>query len=1090
VVPPTASPTMKRHPFALVPAAAAAVFALAPAGVTQEDARLLRYPHVQGETVVFTKGGDLWTASMKDGVARRLTSFDEGLEVFGRISPDGARVAFSGEYGGTRQVFVVPIEGGTPKQLTHYPDVGPMPPRGGFDNLVYDWTPDGAHILVKSNRTPYGQRVAKYFLVAADGSGIEQPLQIPEGGPATLSPDGSKLAYNIISREWRTWKRYNAGRAQDVHVYDLAADTVEQLTTFDGTDNWPMWLGDRIYFTSDRNGTLNLWCRELADGTERAVTEYTDHDVLFPARGDTGIVFERGGDLYFMERGTEQVSRLSIQLADDAPWTRPVWKDGSRAFGDYSPDPAAKRAAVEFRGDLFLVPAEHGEALHWTQTPSRRERDPEWSPDGRHVLFLAEHGDRYELFVKGVALGQEVRLTDASSAWIQSAHWSPDSTKILCTDNAGELFTVDVANRKRRVLDRATEDVVRGAQWSPDGRFICYTKTASNGYSAVWIAATDGSSAPVQVTSDDWDDGSPTFDPDGRYLYFVSARDYRYRPVEGLDTRLYALMLRSDAPHPLAYRDDLEDSEAAAPQPDADHELRIDFDGIREREVVLPLPTADRYYGLLGVEGGFLYATGGSMWRYDVDTRKGEKVLDGVGSAAPTADRKKLVYRHSGKLCIAAARPGQALGRDPMQTDGIRLRVHPPTEWAQMYGDAWRIMGDFFYDPQMHGVDWAAMRAKYAPLVAHVSHRSDLDFLLGELIGELNCGHTYVQPGETPAVERIDVGVLGCEFEADRGHVRIARILGGENWHESTRNPLLEPGVDVHEGDYLLAIDGVPLSAEDDPFRQLEGKAGVHVELTVHSRPSMHGARRVMVRTQSSEVALRYVTWVQRNRRIVDELSGGRIGYVHAPNTAIDGHRELYEGWQAQARAKDAMIIDDRYNGGGFVPVDMAQAIGQPMLNYWARRHRALAPTPEHAFEGPRVMLINGYSSSGGDAFPYYFRKLGLGTLMGQKTWGGLVGYSGTPGLIDGGGLAVPNFAFVNTDGEWDVEAYGVEPDVEVFDDPTLIQAGREPMLEAAVARLLEELEANPKPARPAVPTGPDRRRLVDQSNAPFRRGR
>lgn len=1090
MVPPTASPTMKRHPFALVPAAAAAVFALAPAGVTQEDARLLRYPHVQGETVVFTKGGDLWTASMKDGVARRLTSFDEGLEVFGRISPDGARVAFSGEYGGTRQVFVVPIEGGTPKQLTHYPDVGPMPPRGGFDNLVYDWTPDGAHILVKSNRTPYGQRVAKYFLVAADGSGIEQPLQIPEGGPATLSPDGSKLAYNIISREWRTWKRYNAGRAQDVHVYDLAADTVEQLTTFDGTDNWPMWLGDRIYFTSDRNGTLNLWCRELADGTERAVTEYTDHDVLFPARGDTGIVFERGGDLYFMERGTEQVSRLSIQLADDAPWTRPVWKDGSRAFGDYSPDPAAKRAAVEFRGDLFLVPAEHGEALHWTQTPSRRERDPEWSPDGRHVLFLAEHGDRYELFVKGVALGQEVRLTDASSAWIQSAHWSPDSTKILCTDNAGELFTVDVANRKRRVLDRATEDVVRGAQWSPDGRFICYTKTASNGYSAVWIAATDGSSAPVQVTSDDWDDGSPTFDPDGRYLYFVSARDYRYRPVEGLDTRLYALMLRSDAPHPLAYRDDLEDSEAAAPQPDADHELRIDFDGIREREVVLPLPTADRYYGLLGVEGGFLYATGGSMWRYDVDTRKGEKVLDGVGSAAPTADRKKLVYRHSGKLCIAAARPGQAVGRDPMQTDGIRLRVHPPTEWAQMYGDAWRIMGDFFYDPQMHGVDWAAMRAKYAPLVAHVSHRSDLDFLLGELIGELNCGHTYVQPGETPAVERIDVGVLGCEFEADRGHVRIARILGGENWHESTRNPLLEPGVDVHEGDYLLAIDGVPLSAEDDPFRQLEGKAGVHVELTVHSRPSMHGARRVMVRTQSSEVALRYVTWVQRNRRLVDELSGGRIGYVHAPNTAIDGHRELYEGWQAQARAKDAMIIDDRYNGGGFVPVDMAQAIGQPMLNYWARRHRALAPTPEHAFEGPRVMLINGYSSSGGDAFPYYFRKLGLGTLMGQKTWGGLVGYSGTPGLIDGGGLAVPNFAFVNTDGEWDVEAYGVEPDVEVFDDPTLIQAGREPMLEAAVARLLEELEANPKPARPAVPTGPDRRRLVDQSNAPFRRGR
>lgn len=1081
---------MKRHPFALVPAAAAALFALAPAGVTQEGARLLRYPHVQGETVVFTKGGDLWTASMKDGVARRLTSFDEGLEVFGRISPDGTQVAFSGEYGGTRQVFVVPIEGGTPRQLTHYPDVGPMPPRGGFDNLVYDWTPDGTHILVKSNRTPYGQRVARYFLVPADGSGMERPLQIPEGGPATLSPDGSKLAYNIISREWRTWKRYNAGRAQDVHVYDLAADTVAQLTTFDGTDNWPMWIGDRIYFTSDRNGTLNLWCRDLTTGTERAVTEYTDHDVLFPARGDTGIVFERGGDLYFMARGTEDVRKLSIQLADDAPWTRPVWKDGSRAFGDYAPDPAAKRAVVEFRGDLFLVPAEHGEAVHWTKTPSRRERDPQWSPDGRHVLFLAEHGDRYELFVRGVAFGQEVRLTDASDAWLQSAQWSPDSTHILCTDNAGALFTVDVASRARRDLDRATEDVVRGAQWSHDGSHVCYAKTSANGYSAVWIARADGKSPPAQVTSDDWDDGSPTFDPSGRYLYFVSARDYRYRPVEGLDARLYALLLTKDAPHPLAWRGDLGDASGAADETDADDGLRIDYDGIQAREVVLPIGTAERFYGLLGVEGGFLYASGGSLWRYDLDGRKGEKVLDGVGGATPTADRKKLVYRHAGKLCVAAARPGQAVGRDPMQTDGIRLRVHPPTEWAQMYGDAWRIMGDFFYDPEMHGVDWAAMRAKYAPLVAHVSHRSDLDFLLGELIGELNCGHTYVQPGETPAVERVDVGVLGCEFDVDRGHVRIARILGGENWHESTRNPLLEPGVDVHEGDYLLAIDGATLSASDDPFRLLEGKAGAWVELTVNDSPTMHDARRVRVRTQTSEVALRYVTWVQRNRRIVDELSGGKIGYVHAPNTAIDGHRELYEGWQAQARAKDAMIVDDRYNGGGFVPVDMAQAIGQPMLNYWARRHRALAPTPEHAFEGPRVMLINGYSSSGGDAFPYYFRKLGLGTLMGQKTWGGLVGYSGTPTLVDGGGLAVPNFAFVNTDGEWDVEAYGVEPDIEVFDDPALIQAGREPMLEAAVAHLLEALEANPKPARPPVPAGPDRRGLVDQGTAPFRRGR
>jgi tricorn protease len=921
---------------------------------------------------------------------------------------------------------------------------------------------------------------------------MEKPLQIPEGGPATFSPDGSKLAFNIISREWRTWKRYNAGRAQDVWTYDLTGNRLEQLTDFDGTDNWPMWLEDRIYFTSDRNGTLNLWCYDTRTRTERAVTSFTDFDVLFPARGDTGIVFEKGGELHLMERGSERVRRLEIRLADDAPWTRPVWKDGGTAFGAFTPSPSAKRAVVEFRGDLFSVPAKDGEVVHLTATPSRRERDPQWSPDGRRLLFVAEHGADYELFVRSFDKGQEIRLTEATGAWILSAQWSPDSSAVMATDNAGRLWTVDVSNRRRTILDTAGEDVVRGAQWSPDGRFVCYTKTSANGYSAVWIARADGSTPPVQVTSDDWNEGSPTFDPAGRYLYFVSSRDYQYRPTEQLRDRIYALLLRADVEHPLGYREDLEGGAPSSKDDKAKDEsakVEIDFEGLAAREVVLPVGSGN-YYGLVGIEGGLLYAGNGGLWRYDLDGRESKRVLEGASGWALTADRKKLLYRHAGKLCFGGTTAGQTAGQNPLPTEGIRLRVQPTTEWAQMYTDAWRIMRDFFYDPAMHGVDWDAMHAKYLPLVEHVAHRTDLDFLIGELIGELNCGHTYVQPGETPGVARTEVGVLGCELEVVDGRYRIAFVFDGENWDESTRNPLRDPGVAVAAGDFLLAIDGHELHATDNPYRLLEGKAGQWVELTVNGTPRPHGARTVRVRTARSELGMRYLTWVNRNERIVDELSGGRIGYVHAPNTAVEGHRELFEGWQAQARQKDAMIIDDRYNGGGFVPVDMAFSIGQPILNWWARRHRELAPTPDHAFEGPRVMLINGYSSSGGDAFPYYFRKLGLGTLMGEKTWGGLVGYSGTPTLVDGGGLAVPNFAFVNTAGEWDVEAYGVDPDIEVFDDPTAIQAGREPMLEAAVRHLLTELEKNPPKPRPPVPQGPDRRGLVDQAQAPFRRGR
>ncbi|MFO1050598.1 MAG: PDZ domain-containing protein [Planctomycetota bacterium] len=1051
-------------------------------------ARLLRFPHAQAGKVAFVKGGDVWIASLSDGVARRLTSFDDGFEVMPRIAPDGKTVAFSGEYSGSRQIWVVSSEGGAPRQLTWYPDVGPMPPRGGYDNLPYDWTPDGRFVVVKTNRTPYSERNGRYYLVPADGKGLEQPLQIPEGGPFSLSPDGTKLAYNPIDREWRTWKRYTGGRAQDVWIYDLLQNRTERITDFPGTDNWPMWVDDRIYFTSDRTGTLNIWCYELGSKVTRQVTDFHDFDCLFPSRGDAGVVFEHGGDIWLMERGTEKVRKLSITLADDEPWTRPQWKDGGSGFGEFAISPSGARAVVEFRGDLFSVPKENGEAVNLTQTPSRRERDPQWSPDGSQVLFVAEAGDDYELFVRNFEHGQETQLTRGTGSWILDAQWSPKSDRIAVTDNAGDLFVVEVATRARTLLDRGIEAPVGQMQWSADGSWLCYTKQSPNGLDAVWLCPSD-KAEPFQVTDDDWDDGAPSFDPKGRWLWFSSARDYVHGPAPHLDRRLYAVILQKDGKSPTAPREDMEGAKKDEAKK-GDEKLHIDRDGLHDRIVVLPLPSGGAYGFTLGLDDGVLYHDGSGFSKWSVDSRKSSPVLGSVFGASFSPDRSKMLYRSGGQLCFANVAPGQQAGSNPLPTGGIRLRIDPRTEWAQMYGDAWRVMRDFFYDPKMHGVDWVAMREKYRPLVAHIAHRSDLDFLLGELIGELNCGHTYVASGQLPSVDRVDTGVLGCEFEIVDGRYRVKSIFAGANWDEGTRNPLRDPGVSVKVGDFLLAVDGHELSGDDNVYRLLEGKAGRMVDLLVNDKPLSFGARTEKVRAARSEQGLRYITWVEHNRRIVDEMSHGRIGYVHTPNTAIEGHRELYEGWLAQARTKDAFIIDDRYNGGGFIPDDMAFRIGQPVLNYWSRRHRQLAAAPNNAFVGPRVMLINGYSSSGGDAFPFYFRKLGLGTLMGQRTWGGLVGYSGTPGLVDGGGLAVPGFAFVNTNGEWDVEAFGVEPDIEVLDDPTQIVAGKEPVLEAAIRHLLTELEKNPPATRPAVPEGPDRRGLVDPGSSPFRRSK
>jgi tricorn protease len=1050
---------------------------------TGEETRLLRFPHINGSRVVFTYAGDLYLAPLSGGTASRLTSH-EGLEIFARFSPDGEWIAFSGEYGGTRQVYLIPATGGTPRQLTFYPDVGSMPPRGGYDHLVLDWTPDGKKILVRANRTPFGQRVGRYYLVDPWNGGLETPLEIPEGASgATYESGGTRLAYNIKSREWRHWKRYEGGRQQDVWIYDLAGHTSERITTFAGTDNFPLWVGDTIYFVSDRGAgrKLNLWAFDVASREMAQVTRHDEYDVNWPSRGEGGIVYENGGYLYHLDPTTNRSLRIPVTVTGDRPYTVPYFKNVSENIEGFDLSPSARRAVFAARGDIFTVPASDGNIRNLTDSPASREREVAWSPDGKWISYLSDTSGDYEMYLMAAdGSGEPVRIVRGNDAWIHNMVWSPDSKWIAWADNRNRLRAIDVDRRRIRDIDQNSMGELLDFSWSHDAGWIAYAKTGPNTMDSIWLYSFENGQS-AQVTSEMTEDGNPIFDRNGKYLYFVSARDFNY-PEERFDARIYVATLRADLPHPFPHKSDEEpgatgeEEETPEAPVAAEEALRIDLDGIVDRVVALPgIRPAAFITGLVGLENGLLYFASGGLQKYDLESRESAQVMQGISGYAITPDASSLLYSARGNFGIVPLRPGQESDSGRLDLEGMTLRIDPKVEWAQVFHDTWLVMRDWFYDPDLHGVDWDAMYERYQPLVGHLAHRADLDYLQAELIAEMNVGHAYVNSSpEMPRPERVDIALLGAEFQADGDYYRITNIFRGENWHEALRSPLTEPGIQVSEGQYLIAIDGEEVTTGSNPYSFLVGKADRTIQITVNDRPRANGARTYEVRPIRSELGLRYEEWVADNARLVDELSGGRIGYIHLPNTAVPGHRQLFEGLQPLHR-KEGLILDERYNGGGFIPEEMAFMLGNPLLNYWARRNLELYSQPFVVHTGPKAMLINGQASSGGDAIPYYFRKLGLGPLIGERTWGGLVGISGNPSFVDGASIAVPRFAFVDTEGDWAVEAEGVSPDIEVLDLPEQIAAGREPIIERAVQFLLEELN-KPQYQRPDKKPGPVRR--------------
>jgi tricorn protease len=862
----------------------------------------------------------------------------------------------------------------------------------------------------------------------------------------------------------------------------IDAHTSTRLTTNTATDNQPVWVGKDIFFASDRNYTLNLY-RHVDGGEPVAVTDHEEFDVLWPSAGPQAVVYENGGYLYRFDPANDTSKRLDIEVAGDRPGLMPRFVAADKFIESAGISPDGKRVAFGARGEVFSVPAKNGQVRNVSLSPTSREIHISWSPDGRSIAWVSDATGEYELYVKAQdGSGQAKRLTSDSNVWLFPPVWSPDSSKLAYGDKQQRLQFVDVKSAKVTLVDQSNRNDINDYSWSSDSQYIGYVKNNDANTGNIWVYALE-SEKSSQMTSSDSQDANPVFDPKGRYLYFISNRDFNMQFGDRDDAVIYADSGRVYAGllHPGAaalhrpksdevsfveeQQDDKEKTNKKAKK-EKKETFSISNIGFEQRVTAVNTEGGD-YRSLAANDKGVFFLSdgddGSDLHFFDLEEEELKTVLSGINDYQLASKGEKILFRKNGDFGIAKAQAEQKASEGHLDLSGMQLRIDPAVEWRQMYTDLWRIVRDWFYEPNMHGNDWLAIRDKYAPLVDHVAHRGDLDYIFGEIAGELNAGHNYVNSGDQSRVERLNGGLLGAEIEPADGYFRVEKIFAGQSWQPGFRSPLAEPGVNAQVGDYILSVDGVSTNGVENFYSLLENKGDKIVRLMLAPSASAKNARQVLVTTISSETGLRYLDWVESRRARVEELSGGRIGYVHLPNTAFEGHRELYRLFPPQIN-KDALLIDVRYNGGGFIPDHMVSLVAREPMVYW--KQRGLDPTasitPNLSLAGPKATLINGYSSSGGDAFPYYFRKMGLGPLIGTRTWGGLIGISGNPMLVDNGGILTSTFRMLDTDGKWAVENVGVAPDIEVLDRPELVAKGQDPSLEAGVAYLLKQLEKNP----------------------------
>lgn len=1068
--------------------------------------KMLRFPDIHGDRVVFSYAGDLWTAPSAGGTAVRLTAHP-GLELCARFSPDGRWVAFTGQYDGDEQVYVVPATGGVPSQLTFYPARGPLPPRGGYDNLVYGWTPDGTAVVFRSMRDSDGiVNEGKLYKVPVAG-GLPVALPMPTAGAGDFAPDGKRLVYSPLFRDFRTWKRYEGGWAQDLFIFDLATAKVEKIAASKRTERDPMWLADGIYFVSDRDGTLNLYRYDLADTTVSQLTHSTTWDVRWASSdGREQIVYEFNGELRVFDTRARRERAIDITVPDDGVARRPSRIPVEKFIEDFELSPKGERALFIARGDVFTAPIEHGPTRNLTNSSSSHEKWARWSPDGAHIAFVSDRSGEDQLYVIAQDGSSPARaLTKTHVGMMYAPAWSPDGKRLAFGDKDGKVFVVSVADGTVVEVADDSRGEVRDYVFSPDGQWLAFSMSDANGTRSLWIwGAGDGKTR--RVTDEWWNETNPAWDPEGRYLYYLGDREFA--PLISDDwnyaitrtTGIFALALQKGGPHPFPPRSDevkVGESgqqeggkEKAAGEKKADNDakkpgaapVRIDFEGLAARVTRAPIP-ADNYQDLVAIKGHLLYGKFGSRFYgresyakpalciFDLDKREESVLVEGGAEFAVAADGSKVLVRTNGVYKLYDAKPK---AKDPktVSTKGLYVDRVPAQEWAQIFDETWRRFRDFFYAPNMHGYDWAAIREQYRPWVQWVGHRSDLNYLLGEMVAELNVGHAYIQGGDFELPERPKVGLPGARFEVDpvSNRYRVARLLPGHNEEELYRSPLTEVGVDVKVGDYVLAVDGRPLAGSDNIYEVLRHKTDP-VTLAVNSKPTMEGARSVAYRPVFSEADLLYLEQVLANVEKVNRLSGGRVGYLHIPDMGAPGIYEFIKWFYPQIR-KEGLVVDVRSNGGGNVSQWIIERLDTKLLGTRFGRDAEPGTYPNVVFHGHKVCLLNETSASDGDIFPHMFRQAGLGPLIGKRSWGGVVGISGRGPLIDGGQVFVPQRGTNAPTGEWVIEGHGVDPDIEVDNDPASVIAGRDPQLERGVAEVLKAMAAQPMklPTRPPDP--------------------
>ena len=1070
--------------------------------------RLLTQPAVSANHIAFQYDRDLWIADLDGQHPRRLTSH-EGVESSPRFSPDGQWLAFSGQYDGNTDVYLIPVEGGAPKRLTYHP---------AGDN-VEGFTPDGQSVLFSSSRNVFTRRFQKLYTIGLDG-GFPEELPIPNGLRASYSPDGQKIAYIPIAERFNQWKNYRGGTCSRVWVYDVRDHSVQMVPQPAGrcNDTDPVFVGDRVYFRSDRNGEFNLFSFDPANEQLQQLTDFEDFPIQRVTESSDQLIFEQAGYLHLFKPDGGQAERIPIRVTSDATETRPRYASGSQWVRNASISPSGARVALEFRGEIVTVPADKGDPRNVTSTPGAHERSPAWSPDGEKIAYFSDASGEYQLVIADQdGSGQSTSYQVEGHGFFEEPRWSPDGNYISYRDNSWSLYVFDVARGESRKICSEPHygpGGIRGLHhsWSADSQWIAYTVNTRALIQQAWVyEVSTGESHPI---SDGLSEvSSPCFDASGDFLYFVASTDAG--PVKHwfaqsnndmeLSNQVYVVVLRDDGPNPLARESDEESSDAEAAKDEnsdqdpgeepttagksgneADDEqsdgqenskLTIDFADLDQRILALPLPSA-RYSSLQAGAAGELYlihqddSGDSSLRKFSLKDRQTKTLLPGASSFSLSADRKKLLYASPGTWGVAPAGSEIAAGKGKLDIEAIRVRIEPRAEWQQIFDEVWRINRDFFYDPGMHGADWPAMKTKYEAFLPHCVTRSDLNRVLMWMCSEIAVGHHRVGGGDVrPEAERIPGGLLGCDFGIEDGRYQFQTVFGGLNWNGSMRAPLTEPGVRVRAGEFLLAVDGRDLAADQNIYSFFEHTAGRTVRLKVGPHADGRDAREVSVVPISNESNLRNRHWVEGNLKRVHEATDGRVAYVYVPNTAGAGHTYFKRYFFPQTD-KQAIIIDERFNGGGQIADYYIDHLRRTYISHWATRYGDDFRSPTGAILGPKVMLIDETAGSGGDMLPWMFDKLELGTLVGRRTWGGLVGVLGFPVLMDGGSVTAPNVAIWTEEG-FIVENVGVPPHVEVEQLPADIIAGRDPQLEKAIEIALQQLRENPPQEfkKPPFPT-------------------